>query len=223
MPLRVPKRRLDAGFTLVELLVYVTVASVVLAAAAATVLSSISSSSNLELERRGLETWSRITQFIEGEVAEAAEISFDRGFERCLDTLNIERSATAKEVQFSMAFPVPPDTIWQSTNLSVFDRNNQRIWVYYTLRRDPDTNELALVRCGPPYDANGELRADAPNAYESMIHPRVEMSRDSTKSNTHRITYTLNLFTPSTSSGGRQGIFRQAKRATATTGQQLID
>ena len=221
MPLRVPKRRLDAGFTLVELLVYVTVASVVLAAAAATVLSSIRSSTNLELERRGLETWSRITQFIESEVADATEISLDRGYELCLDNFDVRRSATAEEVRFSLAIPVPSTTVWQSTNLSVFDRNAQRIWVHYTLRLE--NGSLALVRCGPPYDADGELRADAPNAYESMIHPRVEMNVDLTKSNTNRVTYTLNLFTPATSNGGRQGIFRAAKRATATTGLQLID
>lgn len=221
MSLRVPKRPPDAGFTLVELLVYVTVASVVLAAAAATVLSSISSSSNLELERRGLETWSRITQFIEGEVADASEISFDRSYELCMDSLNVARSGNADEVRFSMAIPVPSTTAWQSTNLSVFDRNNQKVWVHYMLRLD--SGSLALVRCGPPYDADGNLRADAPFAYESMIHPRVEMNLDTTKSNPHRVTYTLNLFTPATSSGGRQGIFREAKRATATTGQQLID
>jgi type II secretory pathway pseudopilin PulG len=221
MPLRVPKQRQDTGLTLVELLVYVTVATVVLAAAAATVLSSIRSSTNLELERRGLETWSRITQFIEGEVADATEISFNRGYELCLDTLDARRSATAEEVRFSMAIPVPSTTAWQSTNLSVFDRFNQKVWVHYMLRLE--NGNLALVRCGPPYDANGELRADAPDAYESMIHPRVEMNVDTTKSNTHRVTYTLNLFTPATSNGGRQGIFRQAKRATATTGQQLID
>lgn len=221
MPLRVPKQRQDTGLTLVELLVYVTVATVVLAAAAATVLSSIRSSTNLELERRGLETWSRITQFIEGEVADATEISFDRDYELCLDTLDARRSATAEEVRFSMAIPVPATTAWQSTNLSVFDRFNQKVWVHYMLRLE--NGNLALVRCGPPYDANGELRADAPDAYESMIHPRVEMNVDTTKSNTHRVTYTLNLYTPATSNGGRQGIFRQAKRATATTGQQLID
>ncbi len=218
---KIPTRRLDAGFTLVELLIYVTVATVVLAAAAATVLSSIRSSTNLELERRGLETWSRITQFIESEVADATEIRRDRGYVLCLDSLNVARSATDAEVRFSIAIPQPPDTNWQSTNLSVFDRNNQRVWVYYTLRLE--NGSLALVRCGPPYDANGELRADAPDAYESMIHPRVEMNVDTTKSNTHRVTYTLNLYTPATSNGGRQGIFRQAKRATATTGQQLID
>jgi len=221
MPLRVPKQRQDTGLTLVELLVYVTVATVVLAAAAATVLSSIRSSTNLELERRGLETWSRITQFIEGEVADATEISFNRDYELCLDTLVARRSATAEEVRFSMAIPVPATTAWQSTNLSVFDRFNQKVWVHYMLRLE--NGSLALVRCGPPYDANGELRADAPDAYESMIHPRVEMNVDTTKSNTHRVTYTLNLYTPATSNGGRQGIFRQAKRATATTGQQLID
>lgn len=198
---------------------YVSVATVVLAASAYTVLSSIRSSTNLELERRGIETWARITQFIEAEIADGAEIFYDGYYELCEDSSEIPRSSDANEVVLTIAVPTS-NTTWNSTNSSVYDRNKSRLLVHYALRRD--NGYLALLRCGPPYDATtGELKADSDRAYETMIHPRVEMNLLTTNKN--RVTYTINFLTPPASSGGAKPIFTEARRATATTGQQLID
>lgn len=213
-------RSRTSGFTLVELLIYVSAASVVLAASAYTVLSSIRSSTNLEVERRGIETWARITQFIESEIADGAEILYDRRYELCEDSSEVMRSTTADEVVFSVARPVAANTSWQSTNTSVFDRTNNRLLVHYALR--PENGYFALLRCGPPYDQlTGELKADADRAYETMIHPRVELNLLTTNQN--RVTYTLNFLTPPATGGGADKLFTKDRRATATTGQRLID
>lgn len=218
-------RSRSSGFTLVELLIYVSVASVVLAASAYTVLSSIRSSTNLELERRGIETWARITQFIESEIAEGAEILYGERYVQCEDSMEVQRSTTADEVVFSIAIPVPANTKWQSDNTSVFDKDNNRLLVHYALR--PENGYFALLRCGPPYDeqtgerTGGELKADADRAYETMIHPRAELNLLTT--NLNRVTYTLNFLNPAATGGGAEKLFNESRRATATTGQQLID
>lgn len=217
------------GFTLVELLIYVSVASVVLAAAAATVLSSIRSSTNLEVERRGVETLSRLTQFIETEISQGVEIRTDRGYTDCFDGLDKPRAAdpnpgSASRVVFSIATAAHPDTKWQSSNLTVYDRNNNLLWVHYAIRLENGFSNL--IRCGPPFDEiTGDLKGDAPKAYETRLHPRVQMSidPDPLKTNEHRVTYTLNFLTPPAANGGVKPIFTSPRRATATTGQQLID
>ena len=64
------------GFSITELLLYVTLGALVAAGAAVSVITNIRTASNLELRQRAVDDFSRLNTFLQSEIAEAQQITY---------------------------------------------------------------------------------------------------------------------------------------------------
>jgi len=134
-------RAKNGGFTLVEVLVYLALGSVLAAAAATTVISNIRTASSLELRQRAVDDFSRLNLFLHSEVSEGERIEYD--------TESLPDLCGTGQPLFTIVLPNP---------LNPPEPPAERVReplprIYYFTRNDG----ADLWRCGPSFDINGAL------------------------------------------------------------------
>ena len=128
-----------AGFTLVELLVATVMGSLLTMATSDLLLSHMRSSARLEGTQRMRQDWSRVTHFIESEVALSERVISDPtriNLQQCSTPINTEDFRFALEIRRDL--PLSIYYIASNPNPSI------------TLNGD-----RSLYRCGPGIDRNG--------------------------------------------------------------------
>jgi len=130
----------DAGFTLVELLVAASVGSIVALAASDLMLSNMRSGAALEATQRLRTDWSRVSHFIESEVALSERVITNASL---LNLAQCNPTITATEFAFGLEVrrDLPPAIYFVRDNAT-----NSLEW----------NGDSSLWRCGPSIDVNGE-------------------------------------------------------------------
>ena len=152
-PLLKPQLQACNGFTLVELLVSVAIGTLVAATASQLMLSNTRSGAALEATQRLRTDWSRVSHFIESEVALSERVITNASL---LNLAQCNPSITATEFVFGLEV-----------------RRDLRPAIYFV--RNNATNSLewngdsSLWRCGPSIDENGEY-TDVISGSLSLIH-----------------------------------------------------
>lgn len=188
------------GFTLVELLLGITLASVVVAGAGAALVAHMRSSVSSERMVQLRDDWARISEFMENEIAESERVILDttkiaafKGNRTCsLTNAQIRFAGLAPHTQVPIIYGIRPPS-----NAEI----NQ--W--------PGPN--VVVRCGPTIDANGRLD---PSTYveSAMAGAATSLAANlittDTNTATRAISVTLALTTPS--GGAYSNSFRDRDR-----------
>ena len=94
---RIPRH---PGVSMVELLLYVLLASGITAAISQVLIAMIRSDRNIELQQRGIDLWSRISFLIESDVAEGNQILYNE---------DLPPACGAGNSLFSVHVPVPAE------------------------------------------------------------------------------------------------------------------
>ena len=139
-PLLKPKPQASSGFTLVELLVAATVGTLVAATASDLMLSNTRSGAALEATQRLRTDWSRVSHFIESEVALSERVITNASL---LNLAQCNPTITATEFAFGLEVrrDLPPAIYFVRDNAT-----NSLEW----------NGDSSLWRCGPSIDVNGE-------------------------------------------------------------------
>jgi Tfp pilus assembly protein PilV len=147
-----------AGFSLVELLIYVALAGGVLAMITGVTVSNIRSTSNIELRLRTADLWGRISSLIESEISEADGIKYNETLPSAC-VASVANSPTVSS--FSLQIPHLNSTSSTSGALP-----HVSIHYYQVPDPNPPTDTPAkdndLWRCGPGYTASGQLNYTGP-------------------------------------------------------------
>jgi prepilin-type N-terminal cleavage/methylation domain-containing protein len=139
-PLLKNQSQASNGFTLVELLVAATVGTLVAALAGDLMLSNTRSGAALEATQRLRTDWSRVSHFIESEVALSERVITDASLlnlARCSSNISATEFAFGLEVRRDL-----PPAIY-------FVRDNATNTIEWN-------GDSSLWRCGPSIDVNGE-------------------------------------------------------------------
>lgn len=139
-PLLKPKPQASSGFTLVELLVAAAAGSIVALAATDLMLSNMRSGAALEATQRLRTDWSRVSHFIESEVALSERVITNASLlnlARCSSNISATEFAFGLEVRRDL-----PPAIY-------FVRDNATTTIEWN-------GDSSLWRCGPSIDVNGE-------------------------------------------------------------------
>ena len=139
-PLLKEQSQASNGFTLVELLVAATVGTLVAAAAGDLLLSNMRSGAAIEATQRLRTDWSRVSHFIESEVALSERVITDASLlnlARCSSNISATEFAFGLEVRRDL----PPAIYFVRDNAT-----NSIEW----------NGDSSLWRCGPSIDVNGE-------------------------------------------------------------------
>ena len=129
------------GVTLLELLLYMLLASGLTALVSQTLVSSIRSDTSMELHQRALALWSRISFLIETEVAEGNAILRNQ-------SLDGRGTATANSL-FTVMVPV------EVTTAGTNEPQLRTVPIHYYMEN------RNLMRCGPPFNTDGSLQVGA--------------------------------------------------------------
>jgi hypothetical protein len=128
-----------AGFTIVELVVYAALSSIVIGAASATISSSIRSNAQSELNQRSNDSWGRLSAFLEAEVNEGTSVAVGSV------GVTVSCAGVTEPALFRITLP----------NTTVFAQNRGVRTIEYFVTGAGAAQELR--RCGPPILANGQL------------------------------------------------------------------
>lgn len=139
-PLLKPQSQAKNDFTLVELLVAATVGTLVAAAAGDLMLSNTRSGAALEATQRLRTDWSRVSHFIESEVALSERVITNASL---LNLAQCSPTISATEFRFGLEVrrDLPPAIYFVKSNAV-----NSLEW----------NGDSSLWRCGPSIDVNGE-------------------------------------------------------------------
>jgi hypothetical protein len=191
-----PRRRRhcrSSGFTLVELLMVALLAAGITAAVSNSLIAMIRSGSRLELQQRAIDQWSRISFLIDSEVAEGEEILREQAFTECGGGTSL----------FSVRVPVAEGG---PAALTLGSRT-----IHYLRRGN------SLLRCGPPYHANGSLNSLVPSQQAlvarsvrlQLVPPQADAGDPEQRRSVH---YHLNILT-----ADRQELFHPDRSSVART------
>jgi hypothetical protein len=177
----------------VELLMVALLAAGITAAVSNSLIAMIRSSSRLELQQRAIDQWSRISFLIDSEVAEGEEVLREQAFTECGSGTSL----------FSVRVPVPEGS-------AAAPMLGSRT-IHYLLRG------TSLLRCGPPYHANGSLNSLAPSQQAlvarsvrlQLVPPQADAGDPEQRRSVH---YHLNIVT-----AGRQELFHPDRSSVART------
>jgi len=194
-----PRRRpRHLGITMVELLLYVLLASAITAALSQVLISMIRSDRNIELQQRAVDLWSRISFLIESDVAEGNQILYAQA---------LPAACGAGNSLFSVVVPVPAAVAAGGMLRTVL--------IHYFQRGD------SLMRCGPPFLQDGALAigplgGDA-NNQPALVGRRVRFLIQPNDDQARSVSYQLNILTPE-----MEELFRPARSSIARTRVQQI-
>lgn len=178
------RRTSAAGFSLVELLIYVAMAGGVLATIMGVTVSQIRSTSTQELRLRTVDLWGRLSSLIESEISEAERIEANLPLpSSCIDPGDSGAPTTSI---FSLTIPYVADT----TGLSAGTLN--KVNIYYYQRRLGLANDL--WRCGPGYLPTGQLNYAGPME-PSLISKRTTML-PTVGTDNRSLSYQITMTTP---------------------------
>ena len=145
-------RQAQGGFSLEELVMYVLLSGLVLWFTVFVVLSSSRSQATMLRSLRLGERWGRLNMLLETEIGEAMRLEYSTAPPAACGG----GSANPSEVVTAVIPSLQASTSLIQTSISYYNRNSD------------------LYRCGPPYDAQGRLRADQPHV-ESRISSRTRL------------------------------------------------
>jgi len=183
-----------AGFSLVELLIYVALAGGVLAMITGVTVSNIRSTSNIELRLRTADLWGRISSLIESEISEADGIKYNETLpSECV--ASVANSPTVSS--FSLQIPHLNSTSSTSGALP-------HVSIHYFQAPDPNRStdpppkDNDLWRCGPGYSASGQLNYTGPVG-ASMLGKRTTICTTcdlTRKSDERSLSFMISMSTP---------------------------
>lgn len=142
-----------AGFTIVELVVYAALSSIVIGAATATISSSIRSNAQSELNQRSNDSWARLSAFLEAEVNEGTSVQPGGG------GVTVTCAGVTEPALFRITLP--------NTTVVAQDRGVRTIEYFVTGAGAAQE----LRRCGPPILANGQLDLAAASVNSLVSSP----------------------------------------------------
>ena len=183
-----------AGFSLVELVIYVALAGGVLAMITGVTVSNIRSTSNIELRLRTADLWGRISSLIESEISEADGIKYNETLpSECV--ASVANSPTVSS--FSLQIPHLNSTSSTSGALP-------HVSIHYFQAPDPNRStdpppkDNDLWRCGPGYSASGQLNYTGPVG-ASMLGKRTTICTTcdlTRKSDERSLSFMISMSTP---------------------------
>ena len=125
-----------AGFSLQEMLMYMSLSALVLWFTVSLVLSGSRSNNTMMRSMRLMDRWSRLSMLMESEIAEGMQIGYDT-------SLPVACGGGSADVVVNVTVPyLTALNAVATTTISYFSRDRE------------------LYRCGPTYQDNGRLRAD---------------------------------------------------------------
>lgn len=142
-----------AGFTIIELVIYAALSSIVIGAATATISSSIRSNAQSELNQRSNDSWARLSAFLEAEVNEGTSVQPGGG------AVTVSCAGVAEPALFRITLP----------NTTVFAQDRGVRTIEYFVTGAGAAQELR--RCGPPILANGQLDLAAASVNSLVSSP----------------------------------------------------
>jgi hypothetical protein len=146
--------------------VYVLLASGITAAVSQVLIAVIRSDRNIELQQRAVDQWSRISFLIESDVAEGNRILYGQA---------LPAACGNGTVLFSVAVPVAA-----GSTLSI---------QYFTRAGN-------LLRCGPSFNANGDLNLAGPASLPALVGRRVQLTIQENPDQDRSVHYHLNILSP---------------------------
>lgn len=161
------------GFTLVELLITISIGLVVVGTLGSLLVSEIRTGINQELSQRSKEDFTRITALIDADISEGSQLAFPGNLNGC--------SGAAGTSLVSISVPYGFD----ATN----NRPNTSTIVYFA------KSDGTLSRCGPLFQANGSLNHGTTPSIAD-INPRTELSINTTESSSSQLSYTITIRSP---------------------------
>jgi hypothetical protein len=178
--------RSAGGFSIPELLVYVTLGALVAAGAAMSVITNIRTASNLELRQRAVDDFSRLNGFLQSEIAEAQQITYPPA-----DSTALPQQCGPGSLLFTVRLDLDTSS---SGPVSA-----EPISFYYTRNNGND-----LWRCGVAFTNAGKMDLPtSPGTLPTYFDARVNSNTRLTPLNTSdrtaswALTYTMELRTNS--------------------------
>ena len=161
---------------MVELLIYVLLASAITAGLSQVLISVIRSDRNIDLQQRAIDLWSRISFLIDSDVAEGNQILYDRARPPACGT---------GHSLFTVVVPMPAEGtvpgLGRSLQIHYFQSNAN------------------LMRCGPPFHEDGGLDvspiADAGDNRLALVGRRVRFLLQPNQDQARSVSYQLNILT----------------------------
>jgi hypothetical protein len=162
---------------MVELLLYVLLASGITAALSQVLIAVIRSDRNIDLQQRAIDLWSRIAFLIESDVAEGNQIFYN---------VDLPPACGTGKALFSVRVPVPAE--------GVVPGEGRTLWIHYF------ASSGNLMRCGPPFHQDGQLdvspAADAGDTLLALVGRRVQVLIQPNEDQARSVHYHLNILTP---------------------------
>ncbi len=170
-------RQSTPGFSILQLLTYTVISTLLATLTAATMISSIRSNKNMELYQRAEERWSRISSLIQSETSEADSITYGESFP-CLGYGNNVPVPSVLKLNI-------PNSISSTSSSPIF---------YFKNNVPSNPYRPQLLRCGLSYNADGTLRVG-----QSLTLSTLGLRTDLVITNEapDSFTFTLNFYTPS--------------------------
>jgi hypothetical protein len=162
---------------MVELLLYVLLASGITAAVSQVLIAGIRSDRNIELQQRAIDLWSRISFLIDSDVAEGNQILYNEA---------LPAACRPGTVLFSVRVPVPAG--------GAVPGEGRSLLIHYF------ASSGNLMRCGPPFLQDGQLNvtavANAGDNQPALVGRRVTLLIQPNDDQERSVHYHLNILTP---------------------------
>lgn len=174
-----PSSSSGAGFSIPEMLIYVSLGALVAASAAVTVITNIRTATNLELRQRAVDDFGRLNNFLHSEIAEAQEITYPPG-----DSTILPRQCGPGTILFTVRL-----------GLNASSTPPEPISFYYTRNNGND-----LWRCGVAFLPDGRMdlptsAGSPPSYFDARVNSNTRLTPLNTTDPTSSwaLSYTMEL------------------------------